>query len=199
MSVVDLNTLVLAKNWMPHSVFPLSTVSSQDAIVGYLTGKVDVVYWFDRFIKTPSRTDLRWPSVIVTKHAKKFRNEVKLGKQNLYYRDGGKCYWCDEPLTIKNMTFDHLVPKSHGGKNEWMNLVTCCKKCNTKKGNSMPHGQWSLRPHKKVYEPSYFQLLEMRKNFPVVIDDENWLQFLPNFSSENIRVRGHKPELRLVG
>jgi 5-methylcytosine-specific restriction endonuclease McrA len=40
--------------------------------------------------------------------------------------------------SVKQLTLDHVIPKSRGGKNTWNNLVTCCFTCNLKKGNKTP-------------------------------------------------------------
>ena len=41
--------------------------------------------------------------------------------------------WCTKK--IKDLTFDHIIPKSHGGKTNWLNVVSACRSCNFKKGN----------------------------------------------------------------
>lgn len=58
------------------------------------------------------------------------------------WEDGGRmCHYCDRPTPrpgTKNgygTHFDHIVPVSHGGKHDKSNLVVCCKRCNTEKGN----------------------------------------------------------------
>lgn len=47
-----------------------------------------------------------------------------------------KCPYCNKKLTLKNATADHIVPVSKGGNNCQVNLVVCCKKCNTQRGDS---------------------------------------------------------------
>lgn len=52
----------------------------------------------------------------------------------LYLRDGFKCLWCESDLTgfkAENITLDHLIPKSAGGSNAPVNLVTACRSCNS--------------------------------------------------------------------
>jgi 5-methylcytosine-specific restriction endonuclease McrA len=53
----------------------------------------------------------------------------------VYKRDNHECVYCGSK---KQLTLDHVVPKSRGGKNTWSNLVTCCFTCNLKKGNKTP-------------------------------------------------------------
>lgn len=44
------------------------------------------------------------------------------------------CFWCNTKMSYKEATVDHLVPKSHNGKDEETNLVLCCKECNVSRG-----------------------------------------------------------------
>jgi len=50
----------------------------------------------------------------------------------------GKCYYCDKKVGFKNLTMDHIIPLSRGGRSTKDNLVPCCKTCNTKKKNALP-------------------------------------------------------------
>ncbi len=50
----------------------------------------------------------------------------------------GKCYFCGKKVKFKDITMDHLVPLSRGGRSTKDNLVPCCKACNTKKKGMMP-------------------------------------------------------------
>jgi len=50
----------------------------------------------------------------------------------IYKRDDYECQYCG---TKKNLTIDHVIPRSKGGKDTWENLVACCNPCNLKKGD----------------------------------------------------------------
>lgn len=50
----------------------------------------------------------------------------------------GKCYYCGEKVGFKNLTMDHVIPLSRGGRSTKDNLVPCCKECNTKKKSLLP-------------------------------------------------------------
>lgn len=50
----------------------------------------------------------------------------------------GMCYYCKEKVIYKDVTMDHIVPLSQGGRSTKDNLVPCCKKCNTLKNSMMP-------------------------------------------------------------
>lgn len=54
----------------------------------------------------------------------------------IYMRDGMACVWCGASVEQDvKLTLDHLTPYSHGGSNDVKNLVTCCHKCNSSRGN----------------------------------------------------------------
>jgi len=50
----------------------------------------------------------------------------------IYKRDDYECQYCGSK---KDLTMDHVIPRSKGGKDTWENLVACCTKCNLKKGD----------------------------------------------------------------
>jgi hypothetical protein len=64
----------------------------------------------------------------------KMRN-TQPSRRAIHLRDGNKCVYCNKN---KNLTIDHIIPTSRGGDNSWSNMVCCCNKCNTYKGNKTP-------------------------------------------------------------
>lgn len=69
-------------------------------------------------------------------------------RKMIYKRDHYTCQYCG---SIKDLTIDHVIPKSKGGTNNWDNLVTCCRKCNLKKGNKfLSETNMILRSEPKV-------------------------------------------------
>jgi hypothetical protein len=180
--MVHLKTLVLNNNYMPLSVFPLYTIPAEDAISRVLNGNADSVFNYSRPILTPSRDDLFWPSVIVNRNGFKYRDEVKLKRETLYYRDHGRCMYCGGDITIPTLSIDHVIPRSKNGKHSWTNVVASCRDCNQEKKDEMPLGKW--KPKQAPYKPSFFQLLELRKQYPIVVHDMNWMEFLPKWGGD---------------
>lgn len=84
---------------------------------------------------------------------------LTLSKQNIFKRDGHRCVYCD---MNDNLTLDHVKPKSRGGKNTWENLVTCCSKCNSKKGDRTPEEAGMKMKH-KPFSPTFTQLIRVDK------------------------------------
>ena len=181
--MIGIRTLVLASNYMPISIFPLHTIPVEDAVTRVFNDTCHVVCDHDRVIK--SRTvDMKWPSIIARNDGKYIGNDVKLRRDSLYYRDHGRCQYCEQPLTINQVTFDHVIPQRRGGKFEWENLVAACAKCNMAKSDALPVGRWT--PKIKPFKPTYHQLLSQRRKFPIIVQDQRWVEFIGGWESDVI-------------
>ena len=77
----------------------------------------------------------------------------KLGvtKKNVQLRDNNICQYCSKKIK-KHATVDHVHPKSRGGKDTWLNLVTACQTCNQRKANRTPR-EANMRLIAEPYEP----------------------------------------------
>lgn len=179
--MIGLKTLVLNSNYMPISLLPLHYIPVEDAVTRVFSGNCHVVFEYNRKIRTPT-LDMKWPSVIARNDNIRFKTKVKLKKESLFYRDHGICMYCEKSLTMRELTYDHVLPRAKGGTHSWTNVVSSCVSCNIKKGHNLPSGIWV--PKIKPFEPDYYQLLAVRKKFPLTIPDENWLNFLPEWEAE---------------
>jgi 5-methylcytosine-specific restriction endonuclease McrA len=61
-------------------------------------------------------------------------SEEYFSRKGLLERDKHRCGYCGGRAT----THDHIVPKSQGGRDEWMNAIAACTKCNSRKANRTP-------------------------------------------------------------
>ena len=179
--LIGLRTLVLNSNYMPISLFPMHTIPAEDAVCRIFSGSCHPVFNYNRKILTPT-LDMNWPSVIARNEMLRLRENVKLRRESLFYRDHGLCAYCEKPLTISGVTYDHVHPKTHGGQHVWDNVVAACIHCNLKKDNSLPKGEW--KPRIKPYHPTYWQLLLQRKKFPITIPDDSWTHFLGDWEAD---------------
>jgi len=66
------------------------------------------------------------------------RQEVKFNRRNIYARDGNRCQYCGKKFPTTELSIDHIVPRSQGGKTVWENVVCACLRCNIKKGGRTP-------------------------------------------------------------
>jgi 5-methylcytosine-specific restriction endonuclease McrA len=139
---------------------PLKVVSWKKAIVMVVLGKVEVVEEYERKIRGINFT-FSLPAVIrLHRFIRRQTPIVKFSRQNLYIRDRGKCQYCGAPFNPKDLTYDHVIPRSKGGQTEWTNVVTCCAACNVKKGGRTPEeaGMFLIR---KPKAPIWIPLLAM--------------------------------------
>ncbi len=98
-----------------------------------------------------------------------YRN-VELTRYNVFKRDGNACAYCGSKL---NLTLDHVIPKSKGGKTTWNNLVAACRKCNSKKGHLTPEEAGlvlTVKPHK----PTFINFI--KKSFRS--SKQDWMEYL---------------------
>lgn len=83
--------------------------------------------------------------------------KLNLSKQNILKRDKHTCVYCG---STKNLTLDHLLPKSRGGQNTWTNLVCACFPCNHRKGARTPEEAGMVinsKPIMPAYGEFYFE------------------------------------------
>ncbi|HCJ64990.1 MAG TPA: HNH endonuclease, partial [Alcanivorax sp.] len=48
------------------------------------------------------------------------------------------CLYCGKPYPEALLTRDHIRPTSRGGKDNWLNVVAACRRCNQHKGDRLP-------------------------------------------------------------
>lgn len=117
---------------------PLRIINWKKAITLLVLGKVEVLEEYTSEIHSVSFT-IKLPSVVrLLRMVKKPNTPIKFSRQNIYARDQYRCQYCGQKFLLADLTYDHVLPKSRGGKTAWENIVTCCFKCNRKKGGKTP-------------------------------------------------------------
>ena len=66
------------------------------------------------------------------------RGEVKFNRRNIFARDKNCCQYCGKKHSTSELSLDHVMPKSMGGKSVWTNIVCACTRCNVRKGGRTP-------------------------------------------------------------
>lgn len=116
------------------------------------------------------------PSVIrLTRHNYIPHRSQNVNRKHLYLRDKYTCQYCYKKFPSNELTLDHIIPQSRGGKNTWGNLVTACGKCNRDKADRTPEeaGLVLLHvPRNLNIHTSKFMMRAMGEN------DEAWRKYL---------------------
>lgn len=117
---------------------PLSVISWQRAVSMLCMGKVEVVKTYDRVLRAVSWS-LQMPSVVrLTRYVRRTRLRIAMTRHNVFIRDNHQCQYCLKKLPPKELTRDHVIPRSQGGGMTWENIVACCVPCNRDKGGRTP-------------------------------------------------------------
>ena len=167
--------LVLNADYRPLSYFPLSTWSWQETIKAIFLERVDVVSHYDRVIRSPS-AEHRLPSVVALKQYIPQTRRPPFTRFNVFLRDRFSCQYCGTPFATQDLTFDHLVPRSRGGRTSWDNVVTACTRCNLAKGSRLP-SECNMRPLHVPRMPTMYELQEHGRGYPPNILHESWRDF----------------------
>ena len=117
---------------------PVGVVSWRNALVLIITEKAYAVEVYETYVRS-ARQIFQLPSVIALKKYIdiNFLRPV-CSRKNIILRDENSCQYCGNVFLSDDLTLDHVVPKAHGGKKSWKNIVTACKPCNQKKGSRTP-------------------------------------------------------------
>lgn len=83
--------------------------------------------------------DIEVPKIIRLLVYSKFpRKDVKFNRKNVFARDKNTCQYCGRIFPTSELSLEHILPKSRGGKNDWLNIVCACARCNRLKGRRTP-------------------------------------------------------------
>ena len=154
---------------------PLKIINWKKAITMLCLGKVEVIEEYDLDIRSVSFT-LKLPSVVrLLKMVTRHKSPIKFSRQNIYARDRHRCQYCGNRHATEELTYDHVFPKSRGGKTEWENIVTCCIDCNRVKGGRTPK-EASMTLVRKPSRPTWIPALRITIGFHRV--PESWRDYL---------------------
>jgi 5-methylcytosine-specific restriction endonuclease McrA len=162
--------LLLNADFKPVSQHPLSLLGWQDAIKAVFLDRVSVVEEYDVVVRSPGSaarapTEMRLPSVVALRDYQKLDRAAAFTRMGVLIRDRYRCAYCGERLTASSLTFDHVVPRSKGGRTRWRNIVAACQPCNLKKANKTLL-ECGLKLRREPYVPTKLELNEIGRQFP---------------------------------
>jgi len=165
--------LVLNADYRPLSYYPLSLWPWQEVIKAVFLDRVDVVQNYDHVVRSPS-FEMQLPSVVALKSYVAQDRAPAFTRFNLFLRDSFTCQYCGSG---EELTFDHINPRSRGGRTTWENIVTACARCNLMKGGRTPR-EAGMAIRRPAHRPSMFELQEHGRRFPPNHLHESWLDYL---------------------
>ena len=167
------DVLVLNADGQPVSMLPPSTIQWKEAITYIWLDKVHVLEWYDDWVVSSTSWETRVPAVIMLKDMMRRKKMPRFSRYNLYLRDMFTCQFCSKSLTQSQLTLDHVLPISKGGKTNWENIVAACGPCNSRKGNNE-----KIKPIRQPYQPDYYELANNRKKMGFDMRHPSWETFL---------------------
>lgn len=156
MSATETRTLVLSQGYEPLKVIPW-----ERAITLLFLGKIEVIEEYDHDVRSTSLV-IKMPAVVRLLSAfRRHKKKVKFSRINIFGRDHYKCQYCGTKGKMGDLTYDHIIPKSRGGKTTWKNIVTCCEECNSKKRDRTPN-ESGMHLRCKPSQPSWVPSMTIR-------------------------------------
>ncbi|MBN2312858.1 MAG: HNH endonuclease [Sedimentisphaerales bacterium] len=102
------------------------------------------------------------------------RTDVTFNRRNIFARDKNKCQYCGKHFPTSELSLDHVIPRTQGGKTTWENIVCACAACNVKKGGRKPK-QAGMKLIKKPVKPRRNPLIHVHLGHDRY---RSWKQFL---------------------
>lgn len=124
-----------------------------------------------------SQSQLHVNSIIaVSDRSKKFERVPPLTNRALFRRDAHLCMYCGGRFPESQLTRDHIVPQSQGGRDDWTNVCSACASCNGRKGSKTPE-QAGMKLLGVPFAPDRAAyLLLMASGRRILADQQAWLE-----------------------
>lgn len=165
--------------------FGVHRVSSWfDAVCLVYTGKANLIEEYEETVSSPSVT-MNIPAVVQLKRAvATHKKAVKFSRQNIMARDDFRCQYCGARKTMRELNYDHVVPRIQGGKTVWENIVSACYPCNGRKAGRTPE-QAKMKLLNRPHHPKSLPMSQ------IIIDVETApKEWLPYLEAANVQRAG---------
>ena len=153
--------LVLNADYPAALLLSAVAVALAGVIKAVFLDRVDVVSTYDQVVHSPS-FEMRLPSVVSLKQYVAQDRPPAFTRFNLFLRDAFTCQYCGRG---EDLTFDHVIPRSRGGRTTWENIVTACARCNLTKGGRTPR-EARMHPRRHPAPPDHVRAAGPRPPLP---------------------------------
>jgi len=179
-ALLDRPVLTLNRHWHPIQV---TSVREAIGLVAKGSAKIidpktfqtyDFMSWADvskakdRFGEMMIRSTslaIEVPEVILlTVYEGMGERSVVFSRRNIFKRDRYCCQYCGKQcrgdVAMEELSIDHVLPKSRGGKSSWENCVLACMVCNARKANKTPE-EAGMHLRKTPKKPKWSALMQV--------------------------------------
>ena len=171
-------TLVSNADMQPLNWMPLSTWSWQEAMTAVLQDRVIQLKTYEDIAVHSATQEFQVPAVVCLRQYHKRKNAA-FTRYNLFLRDGFRCQYCGVKKPAKDLTFDHVLPRSRKGPATFENIVAACQSCNLRKANKTPR-EAGMKLLRAPRAPSPHELDKIGRKLARVQKElhQTWLDFL---------------------
>jgi 5-methylcytosine-specific restriction endonuclease McrA len=167
--------MVMKALLLDSSYFPVEVIDWKRAMVLFLGNRAEVLDSHDNINIRSTSLSFKLPKVLrLFTNFKKGKSEIKFSRHNIFLRDNWTCQYCLGSFHAQELTLDHVIPRSRGGKTNWENIVSSCYDCNNKKADYLPH-EINMKPHKKPVKPNFSVKVVLRLKDEEAKIFSNWL------------------------
>jgi len=161
--------------WMPWQA--AVCLYSKD-MVAWTAGSEEFTFLGGTARATGLRSRITINSIVAVKRSSQIRRVRRgvppLTNRELFHRDANLCMYCGAQHPDRQLTRDHVVPMSRGGRDKWSNVVAACRGCNTRKGNRLPE-EAGMSLLAVPYVPNWAEFLAL-SNHRILADQMDFLR-----------------------
>ena len=176
-------TLLLNSDYSPYDIINWKRAFT---LVFHDNKPVTIVSEYKHMIRDGKGNLYAIPAVLALKH---YQHRINLpapySKLSIFIRDLFRCQYCGRKLTREMCTVDHIIPKHHFRLakskvrfSSFENVVTSCKRCNSKKANRTPEDtglkllSQPYRPTRQAIFKNKLYLTSIAKEWEPYLDDK---------------------------
>jgi 5-methylcytosine-specific restriction endonuclease McrA len=158
---------------LDSSFKPIEIISWEEAFLLTWLNKAWAAEYSDHWVHSAKET-FQIPSVIVLfKYIEEKFFTLPCTRKNIMIRDENHCQYCRQRFRETDLTIDHVIPRSKGGKTIWTNVVMACKPCNQQKKDLLLENS-SLTLMRRPQKPSYRSIIKKR----IKTSNVKWKEYL---------------------
>ncbi len=166
MRILRLNSSGYPTAWLGWEA--AATLKVRDQIVWSLGDTVAVLR--GGYNSEGVRSQLELPAIIACAGESERHSHIPaLSNRTLFRRDDSFCLYCGNQFPESELTRDHVVPLSQGGRNTWANVVAACQRCNNRKGGRTPE-QAGMALLAVPFTPNIFEFMYLSNRH--ILDDQ---------------------------